>query len=309
VPLDPQIRMLFGETIPDLPVSSAEDMRRFYKARELPGQKVGQVASVLDRYIPSPGGELGIRVYTPFGTSPLPLMLYFHAGGWVAGNLDSHDPIARNLCAGVAAIVVAVDYRLAPENRFPAATDDCMCALDWLVQHAEELKGDATRIAVAGDSAGGNLAAVTALRVRDEGGPRLAGQLLIYPATAHYTRGTRSYSENGKGYLLTREAIEFFWTSYLDGPASARNPYTAPLEATDLSRLSPAMVITAEFDPLRDEGEEYGERLRQAGVPTVISRYDGMIHGFFGLTGIVDKADAALDEACIWLRRVLTISR
>jgi len=280
-------------------------MRRFYKARELPGQKVGQVASALDRYIPGPGGELGIRVYRPFGTGPFPLMLYFHAGGWVAGNLDSHDPIARNLCAGAGAVVVAVDYRLAPEHRFPAATDDCMCALDWLVHHAGELKGDATRIAVAGDSAGGNLATVTALRARDEGGPRLAGQLLIYPVTAHYTRGTRSYSENGRGYLLTREAIEFFWASYLDDTANARNPHTAPLEITDLSRLPPAMVITAEFDPLRDEGEEYGERLRQAGVPTAIRRYDGMIHGFFGLTGILDKADFALDEACTWLKRCL----
>jgi acetyl esterase len=183
----------------------------------------------------------------------------------------------------------------APEHRFPAATDDCLCALNWLARHATELGGDAARIAVAGDSAGGNLAAVTALRARDEGGPRLAGQLLIYPAIAHYTRGTPSYSEKGEGYLLTREAMEFFWTSYLDDAASKRRPYAAPLEAADLSSLPPAMVITAEFDPLRDEGEEYGKRLRQAGVPTVISRYEGMIHAFFGLTGIVDKADAALE--------------
>jgi acetyl esterase len=230
-------------------------------------------------------------------------MLYFHGGGWVAGNLDSHDPVARNLCAGAGAVVVAVDYRLAPEHRFPAATDDCMCALDWLAHHAGELEGNAARIAVAGDSAGGNLAAVTVLRARDEGGPRLAGQLLIYPVTAHYTRDTRSYSENGRGYLLTREAIEFFWASYLDDPANARNPHTAPLEITDLSGLPPAMVITAEFDPLRDEGEEYGERLQQAGVPTTIRRYDGMIHGFFALTGILDKTDLALDEACSWLKR------
>jgi acetyl esterase len=298
--------MLFGggETIPALPASSAESLRGFYRARELPGQKIGQVASVLDRSISGPDGSLSIRVYTPFGTGPFPVILYFHAGGWVAGNLDSHDPIARNLCAGAAAIVVAVDYRLAPENRFPAASDDCMCALNWLAQHAGEFGGDSTRIAVAGDSAGGNLAAVTALRVRDEGGPRLAGQLLVYPVMAHYTRGTHSYSENGEGYLLTREAMEFFWASYLEDSTNARHPYVAPLEAADLAHLPPAMVITAEFDPLRDEGEEYGRRLQQAGVSAVISRYDGMIHGFLGLTGIVDKADAALDEACNWLRRV-----
>jgi acetyl esterase len=305
MPLDPQIRALFGGggTIPALP-TSAEGMREFYRARELPGQKIGRVASVLDRSIPRPGGLLAIRVYTPPGTGPFPLLLCFHGGGWVAGNLDSYDAGARNMCAGVSAVVVSVDYRLAPEHRFPAATEDGLATLHWAAEHASELGADAARIAVVGDSAGGNLAAVTALRVRDEGGPHLAGQLLVYPITAHHTRGTRSYSDNAEGYLLTREVMEFFWATYLDDPAQVRNPYVAPLEATDLRGLPPAMVITAEFDPLRDEGEEYGLRLQQAGVPTVVSRYDGMIHGFISLTGILNKADAALDEACVWLRRV-----
>ena len=212
MPLDPQIRTLFGggETIPALPVASAESMRGFYRARELPGQKVGRVASVQDLSIPGPGGPLGVRVYVPPGTGPFPLVLYFHGGGWVAGNLDSHDANARNLCAGVLAVVASVDYRLAPEHRFPAATEDCLAALRWAVEHAGELGADAARIAVAGDSAGANLAAVTALRARDEDGPSLAGQLLVYPVTAHHARGTRSLAENAEGYLLTREAIEFF---------------------------------------------------------------------------------------------------
>jgi len=307
MPLDPQIRALFGggETLPSLPVS-VEGMREFYRARELPGQKIGQVASVVDRSISGPGGPLAIRIYIPFGTGPFPLVLAFHGGGRVAGNLDSYDAGARNLCAGVSAVVVSVDYRLAPECPFPAAPDDCLAALNWAAEHAGELDVDARRIAVAGDSAGANLAAVTALRGRDEGAPPLAGQLLVYPVMAHHSRATRSYEENAEGYLLTREVMEFFWSSYLDQPDQTRNVYAAPLAATELTGLPPAMIITAEFDPLRDEGEEYGRRLREAGVPTEVHRFDGMIHGFFSLTGIVDAADKAVGQACGWLRRVLT---
>ena len=262
MPLDPQIRALFGgeETLPALP-ASAEGMREFYRGRELPGQKIGQIASVVDRSIPGPAGPMAVRVYKPFGTGPFPLILAFHGGGWVAGNLDSYDAGARNLCAGVPAVVVSLDYRLAPEHRFPAATQDCLAALRWVTEHAWELDADPARIAVAGDSADANLAAVTALRAREEGGLRVAAQLLIYPVMAHHTRGTPSYEENAEGYLLTREVLEFFWASYLDHPDQARNPYAAPLEAPDLSGLPPAMIVTAEFDPLRDEGEEYGHRL------------------------------------------------
>ena len=255
MPLDPQIRTLFGggETLPALP-TSAEGMREFYRARELPGQKVSQVASVVDRSIPGPGGRLTIRVYEPFGAGPFPLILAFHGGGWVAGNLDSYDVGARNLCAGVPAVVASVDYRLAPEHRFPAATEDCLAALRWAAEHARELGAEAARIAVAGDSAGANLAAVTALRARDEGGPRLAGQLLVYPVTAHHSLGTRSYTQNAKGYLLTREVMEFFWVSYLGHPNHPRDAHAAPLEAPDLRGLPPAMIVTAEFDPLRERG-------------------------------------------------------
>jgi acetyl esterase len=242
-----------------------------------------------------------VRVYAPRGTGPHPLLIYFHGGGFVAGSLDSHDSIARNLCAGAARMVISVDYPLAPEHKYPAATDDCMMAVIWAARHASELNVDISRIVVGGDSAGGNLAAVTALRVRDEGGPHLAGQLLIYPVIAHPSLGTRSYTENGEGYLLTRGVMEFFWGHYLRDETQRLDPFASPLHATDLSGLPRALIFTAEFDPLRDEAECYGKRLLASGVPALVSRCDGMIHGFFGLAGIVDKTDATLAEACGWL--------
>jgi acetyl esterase len=304
VPLDPQIQALFGgaTSLPALPMS-LDGMRGFYQARSLPGLKVGSVASAWDDEISSSDIPLKVRVYTPLGDGPWPILIYFHGGGFVAGNLDSHDSIARNLCAGARYVVVSVDYRLAPEHKFPAAIKDALMALNWAATHASKLNADANRIVVGGDSAGGNLAAVTALRNRDEGGPMLAGQLLIYPVIAHPTLGTRSYSENGEGYLLTRRIMEFFWEHYLNDQSEAQHPHASPLYAADLTGLPSALIFTAEFDPLRDEAEQYGRKLRAAGVPTRISRCDGMIHGFFGLAGIVNKTDAALGEACAWLQQ------
>jgi len=304
MPLDPQIQALFGgaESLPALPMS-LDGMRGFYQARSLPGLKVGHVASVSDRTIPGPDGASNLRIYTPPGAGPLPILVYFHGGGFVAGNLDSHDSITRNLCAGADRIVVSVDYRLAPEHRFPAATNDGLAAFEWAAKHAPELNGDATRIAVGGDSAGGNLAAVTALRCRDQG-PQPKGQLLLYPVIAHPPFGTRSYAENGEGYLLTRQVMAFFWDNYLGDPAEARHPHASPLHATDLSGAAPALIFTAEFDPLRDEAELYGRRLQEAGVPATVMRVEGMIHGFFGLAGIVARTDVALADACAWLRRI-----
>ena len=304
MPLDPQIQALFGgaTSLPALPMS-LDGMRGFYQARSLPGLKVGSIASALDDEISTSDIPLKVRVYTPLGDGPWPILIYFHGGGFVAGNLDSHDLITRNLCSGANYLVVSVDYRLAPEHKFPAATDDGLMALNWAASHASKFKADASRIVVGGDSAGGNLAAVTALRSRDEGGPRLAGQLLIYPVIAHPTLGTRSYSENADGYLLTRGIMEFFWERYLNNQSEGQHPHASPLHAADLAGLPSALIFTAEFDPLRDEAEQYGRKLQAAGVPTVISRCDGMIHGFFGLAGIVNKTDAALVEACAWLQR------
>ncbi len=210
----------------------------------------------------------------------------------------------RPLCRGAGCIVISVGYRLAPEHRFPAAPDDCLAATRWAAGHAAELGADPARLVVAGDSAGGNLAAVTALRIRDEGGPLLCGQLLIYPVAGYHTPPTPSYLANADGYLLTRAMMIWFWGHYLNHPDEAGDPYAAPLAAPDLAGLPPALVITAEFDPLRDEGERYAERLHAAGVPAVFSRYDGMIHGFLLLTDLFDEGRRALDEAITWLKLV-----
>jgi acetyl esterase len=211
--------------------------------------------------------------------------------------------MCRDLCVGSGCAVVAVDYRLSPENRFPAALDDCVAAVRWLAADAAELNADPARLVVGGDSSGGNLAAAAALRLGDEGGPALAGQLLIYPVTDFPEPKTASYIENGSGYGLSAEAMETYWRHYTGDSAQACDPYASPQRAGDLTGLPPALVITAEYDVLRDEAEAYGERLLAAGVPTTVSRYDGMIHGFMLTRG--EQALRALAEACTWLRRTV----
>ena len=245
-----------------------------------------------------------LRIYTPLGTGPFPLLVFCHGSGFVLCSLDTHDGMCRNLCAGAACVVVSVDYRLAPEHKFPAGIEDCLYAVRWAAAHASELGTDPTRIAVAGDSAGGNMAAVAALRLRDEGGPALCAQLLLYPVTDYHTPGTPSYEENAEGYGLTRDTMKWFWKHYLSDPAQGAHPHASPLRARDLSGLPAALVITAEYDPLRDEGELYADKLRAAGVPTAMTRYDGVNHGFMFWVGVADKAGAAMNEACEWLRGV-----
>jgi acetyl esterase len=212
--------------------------------------------------------------------------------------------MCRNLCAGAGCVVASVDYRLAPEHKFPAGINDCLHATRWAAAHPAELGADPARVAVAGDSAGANMAAVTALRLRNEGGPALCGQLLLYPVTDYYTPGTPSYQENAEGYGLTRDTMKWFWNHYLSDASEGAHPHASPLRATDLSCLPPALVITAEYDPLRDEGELYAEKLKAAGVSVAISRYSGVNHGFMFWVGVVDKAGVAMDEACKWLRGV-----
>ncbi len=262
------------------------------------------VAGVSERHIPGPDGRLRLRIYTPIGTGPFPLMVFFHGSGFVLCSLDTHDGMCRNLCAGGACVVVSVDYRLAPEAKFPAATDDCLAATRWAAAHAGELSADPARIVVAGDSAGGNLAAVTALRIRDEGGPRLCGQLLLYPVTDYHTPGTPSYEQNAEGYGLTRATMEWFWDHYLSRAEDAGHPHASPLRAPDVSGLPPAFVMSAEYDPLRDEAEIYGERLHAAGVAAEIVRVPDVNHGFLFWVGVVDAAAAPMAQACAWLRRV-----
>ena len=307
MPVDPQIRALLdkGTGVPDTHTLPVADARRSYEARIALMAPPASVAKVEERSIAGPGGPLMLRIYVPHGQAPFPLMAFFHGSGFVLCSLNTHDGMCRNLAAGIGCGVVSVDYRLAPEHRFPAGLDDCLAATRWAADHAVELGADRGRLMVAGDSAGGNMAAVTALRVRDEGGPAIAGQMLLYPVTDYHTPGTPSYAENAVGYGLTRATMEWFWGHYLGHVAEAAHPHASPLRAADLSRLPAAYVMSAEYDPLRDEAERYGERLRAAGVETEITRRPGMNHGFLFWAGCVDGADAAMADACAWARRIL----
>ena len=255
-----------------------------------------QVASVENLRIPGPGGEIPVRVYTPDASAPRPAMVYFHGGGWVLCDLDTHDVICRGIAHRAGAVVVSVDYRLAPEHKFPAAVDDCYAALVWVQANAARLGIDPARIAVGGDSAGGNLAAVVSLKSRDERGPSIAAQVMVYPVTDLSTMETGSYSEFATDHQLTKSAMEWFRGHYLSTLEDRRHPFASPLLASDLAGLPPALVITAECDPLRDEGEAYAARLKDAGVRVTLTQYDGMIHPFFALGGVVPQALDALQQ-------------
>ncbi len=306
MPVDPQIQALLdkGTGVPATHTLSVAEARVQYEARVAIMAPPALVGTVSERTIQGPGGDLRLRIYQPNGEGPFPLLAFFHGSGFVLCSLDTHDGMCRNLCAGAGCVVVSVDYRLAPEHKFPAGLDDCVLATRWVAENAKGLNGDVRRLAVGGDSAGGNLAAATALRIRDEGGPTLCGQLLIYPVTDYHTPGTPSYAENAEGYGLTRDTMRWFWDHYLRDPAHAKQAYASPLRASTFSDLPPALVVTAEYDPLRDEGESYAEKLRAAGTRCALSRWAGMNHGFFFWVGLVDKAGEAMAESCAWLRGI-----
>jgi acetyl esterase len=287
-----------------LPIAQARAQARQGYPRVDPPLAVG---AVHDLRISGPGGPMGLRIYRPHGDGPHPVIVFFHGSGFVVLDLDSHDDICRRLCRGASCMVVSVDYRLAPEHKFPAAPDDCLAATRWVAEHADAFGGDATRMVVAGDSAGGCLAAVTALRIRDEGGPALQGQLMWYPVTDYPTRPPDSYGTYGAGYGLTHEGMLWFWEQYLSGPAAASHAHASPLRMDTPVGLPSTYIMVAEFDVLRDEGEAFARRLTESGIETVIRCEAGMNHGFLKYTGVIEEADAAMDDACAWLKRVLRI--
>ena len=260
------------------------------------------VEKVENRSIPVPGGEIPVRIYTPAGEGPFPALVYYHGGGWVIGNLDTVDVPCRLLANRAGCVVVSVDYRLAPEHKFPTAAEDAYAAAKWVAENAASIGVDPERVAVGGDSAGGNLATVVALMAREQRGPALAYQMLIYPVTNH-SYDTDSYRENAEGYFLTKNTMEWFWNHYLRDEQDGQHPYASPLLAEDVSGLPPALVITAGFDPLRDEGEAYAERLKAAGVPVEATRYDGMIHGFFWMPGVLVEGNNAINQAANALKQ------
>ncbi|WP_290812429.1 alpha/beta hydrolase [Halovivax sp.] len=301
--LDPELAAVVEEIeaagVPPWHAMSVESARRIedevFSAGEGP-----ELRTVRDLRIDGPGGELPIRVYRPDAENP-PTLVFCHGGGWTLGTLDSADDICRELAARGECLVLSVDYRLAPEHPFPAAVDDAYAALEWASGYAGDLGGDPDRLGVAGTSAGGNLAAATALRVRDGatddlGGdaPALAGQFLLYPMTdRRFDRD--AYREHGGGPLLTEADVRWFWDQYLRSPVDEHNPYATVLRAPDLSGVAPATVLTAGFDVLRDEGAAYAAKLADRGVPVDHDHYPTLSHGFLSLTDDVERADAAMD--------------
>jgi acetyl esterase len=276
-------------------------------ARRLTAASVSEpekVAEVTNRVVTTEAGDVPVRVYRPIGVPAdgraLPVVVFFHGGGYVLGDLDSHDGLARALANGSQSVVVSVDYPLAPEHKFPGPVNAGYAATTWVADHADELGVDPTRLAIAGDSAGGNLAAVVALKARAAGHPRVGFQLLIYP-DLDFRRTNHSITEfAGKYGNITRAAQEWFMDHYLTAEDDKRDPMVSPLLEPDLSGLPPAFIITAEYDALRDEGEEYGRRLAAAGVPVTVQRYDGMIHEF--LRHPFDDAKVAVDDATTALK-------
>jgi acetyl esterase/lipase len=309
MPLDPQAKALLDQMAsmgtPPLQAMSVPEARAFMDSLRALAGDVETVAHVEDRTVPGPAGDIPVRLYRPAADGPLPLLVYFHGGGWVlGGELEVYDGLCRSLANAAGCAVLAVDYRLAPEHKFPAAVDDCYAATSWAVANAAALGADGARVAVGGDSAGGNLTAVVAQLARDRKGPALRFQLLVYPAT-DVAYDTPSYRENATGYFLELDAMRWFYDHYLSSDADRADPRASPLRAADLHGLPPALVITAEFDPLRDEGEAYAARLREADVPVTLTRYHGMIHGFLGMAPLLDQGKHAVAEAAAALRGAL----
>lgn len=260
-----------------------------------------EVGHVEDRMIPGPRGDIRIRIYRPDSAQGHPIVVYFHGSGFCICSIDTHDGLCRQLCLRAGAVVVSVDYALAPENKFPAGVEDSVAATRWIAENAGSLGGDPARLVVAGDSAGGTMAIVTALRFRDEGGPPIAAQILIYPVTDYPDPAPLSWVQRGEGYGLTANAMRWFWDHYLNDPSERSHPDASPLRAESLARLPASYVMTAEYDLLRDEGEALAHRLEAAGVDTALIRYADMNHGFMSLVGVVDRSDEALATACDWL--------
>src|SRR6266496_494899 len=283
----------------------AEERESVKQTTVAPGSTLEPVAHIENLVIPGPAGDLPVRLYTPEGTGPFPVLMFFQKS-WCAGNLDTHEKMCRNLCREAGCLVMTVDYRLAPEYPFPAALEDCYAATSWIAVNATEFQGDPYRIAVGGESGGGNFAAAVALMGRDRGGPMLTFQLLICPA-ADFRVTTDSWKDYD-GYMINKEEFLIVRDFYVPNEEERLNPYAAPSLAPNLHGLPPALVITAECDPMRDGGELYGQRLMEAGVPAAVSRYDGMIHIFMHLGSMVPQANQALDEAIQALRNAFTIT-
>ena len=308
--LHPQVQEylhgLSEQGIPPLYRQSLADARETYRELAVPDEPPSSVESVTDRTVPGPAEDIPVRIYQPKSDGRSPPLVFFHGGGWILGGLETHDALCRNLTNESECVVVAVDYRLAPENRFPAGLEDCYAATRWVAENAESIGADPEKLAIAGDSAGGSLAVGVGLLARDRGGPDIDYQVLAYPPT-DYAFETDSYEENAQGYFLTRKDMERFWDGYLRSELDGCHPYASPLRTETLEGLPPALVLTSGFDPLRDDGRQLADRLSDAGVPTEHLQYDDMIHGFLTMLTDpeLDRAHEAIEEIGDAVRREL----
>ena len=315
MPLDPAtaavLQMMADTNAPPMSNGTPEQARagfRFMTVDLRDPAHLAQVGSIEDRTVPGGAGDVRARVYRPTTPGPHPTIVFFHGGGFVIGDIDTHDDHTRLLCRDVDAVVLSVDYRLAPETPFPGGYEDCLAATLWAVEHAEELGGDPTRVAVAGDSAGGNLSAAVTLGAREQG-VGLAAQLLLYPAVDFIESEEHpSRVENAEGYFLTEADMRWFGDHYVPDPGRRSDPYASVLRHPDLTGLPPAVVGTAEYDPLRDEGEAYAAALDKAGVPVTVRRFDGLIHGFVGLGHVSPASAEAARVLCADLKALLSKS-
>ena len=304
--LDPQARALIDlmiqRQVPPVHTLTPAEARRMYLERRFFTQPEPPAVGEL-RHLHTDGG-VPLRLYRPAGIGVRPVLVYFHGGGWTIGDLDTHDVLCRQLCVASGAAVVSVDYRMGPENRFPAAVDDCLAATRWVQREAAALGLDPARLAVGGDSAGGNLAAVVALALRDAGDAMPAFQLLIYPAT-DMRAGAPSHSSNGQGYLLTADSINYYRGNYIESAAHWNDWRASPLLAADHARLPPALVLTAGYDPLRDEGRHYADALSAAGNRVQYVCFERQVHGFITMGKVIDEARTAVALCAAVLREAL----
>ena len=307
MPLDRQIQLLLDQAAAaggtPIHLQTPEEARATMLAQTAALGRPEPVGKIENRLVPGPDADIPIRIYTPEGKGPMVGLVFFHGGGWVIGSIETHDGLCRSIANTAGCVVVSVEYRLAPEHPFPAAIEDAYAATRWTAERAVELGIDRRRLAVGGDSAGGNLAAVVSLMARDRGAPGIALQALLYPITDRDLE-TASYLKYADGHLLTRDAMAWFWNHYLPPGVSPDHPYISPLRAKDLSGLPPSLVMTAECDPLCDEGNAYARRLEAAGVRVTLSCYPGMIHGFVRRNKLLDQGQRGLEELAAALRKI-----
>ncbi|HXG20258.1 MAG TPA: alpha/beta hydrolase fold domain-containing protein [Methylomirabilota bacterium] len=304
MPLHPQVKAALDAMTaagPPLHRLTPQEARKAIEAMRATRGEPERVAKIENVTFRGPGGPLPARIYIPDGRGPFPVLLYFHGGGWVVGSIETVDASCRSLANQAGCIVISADYRLAPEHKFPAAAEDAYAAAQWTALNIASFYGDPARLAVGGESAGANLAAVAAIMAQERGTPSFVLQLLLYPAL-NYAFDTPSCKENAEGYFLTTEMMQWFWKQYLTTDADGENPYASPLRVKRLQGMAPAAIFTAEFDPLRDDGAAYAAKLREAGIPVTYKCQEGLIHGYMGMASAVEPAKKARDEAAAALR-------